>query len=76
MASQADETIVDVDEAGVDNREDYAFGWNERGQRQERVNMILALCQGQLMALYFDMKIEFESMSRMLLRSDSDPMLD
>ncbi|WP_292849185.1 hypothetical protein [Nostoc sp. NMS8] len=48
MASLADETIVYVDEAGMDNREDYGFGWNERGQRfyalksgrrQGRVNM-------------------------------------
>jgi transposase len=39
--------------------EDYSYGWNERGQRfhalksgrrQGRVNMIAALCQGQLMA--------------------------
>ena len=43
----------------MDNREDYGFGWNERGQRfhalksgrrQGRVNMIAALCQEQLMA--------------------------
>jgi hypothetical protein len=48
----ADETIVYVDEAGMDNREDYGFGWNLRGQRfhalksgrrQGRVNMIAAL---------------------------------
>jgi hypothetical protein len=29
----ADETIVYVDEAGMDNREDYTYGWNETGQR-------------------------------------------
>ena len=51
--------IVYVDEAGMDNREDYGYGWNERGQRfyalksgrrQGRVNMIAALCQQKLMA--------------------------
>jgi transposase len=55
----ADETIVYVDEAGIDNRADYGFGWNLRGQRfhalksgrqQGRVNMIAALCQEQVMA--------------------------
>ena len=43
----------------MDNREDYGYGWNSRGQRfhalksgrrQGRVNMIAALCKGQLMA--------------------------
>jgi transposase len=59
LANHADETIVYVDEAGMDNREDYGYGWNSRGQRfhalksgrrQGRVNMIAALCQGQLIA--------------------------
>jgi transposase len=59
LAKWADETIVYVDEAGMDNREDYGYGWNEKGQRfhalksgrrQGRVNMIAALCQDQLMA--------------------------
>lgn len=59
LANEADETIVYVDEAGMDNREDYGFGWNLRGQRfhalksgrrQGRVNMIAALCQQKLMA--------------------------
>lgn len=59
MAKWADETIVYVDEAGMDNREDYGYGWNERGQRfhalksgrrQGRVNMIAALCNRKLMA--------------------------
>ena len=59
LAKWTDETIVYVDEAGMDNREDYGFGWNPRGQRfyalksgrrQGRVNMIAALCQEQLMA--------------------------
>jgi transposase len=48
-----------VDEAPHDNREDYGYGWNERGQRfhtlksgrrQGRVNMIAALCNKKLMA--------------------------
>ncbi len=51
--------VVYVDEAGMDNREDYSYGWNERGQRfqalksgrrQGRVNMIAALCKQKLMA--------------------------
>jgi transposase len=59
LALWTDETIVYVDEAGMDNREDYGYGWNERGQRfhalksgrrQGRVNMIAALCKGQVMA--------------------------
>lgn len=27
------ESIVYIDEAGMDNREDYGYGWNEKGQR-------------------------------------------
>jgi transposase len=59
LASQVDKTIVYVDEAGMDNREDYSYGWNERGQRfhalksgrrHGRVNMIAGLCKGQLVA--------------------------
>ena len=51
--------VVYVDEAGMDNREDYSYGWNEKGQRfhalksgrrQGRVNMIAALCNRKLMA--------------------------
>jgi hypothetical protein len=50
---------VYIDEAGMDNREDYSYGWNEKGKRfyalksgrrQGRVNMIAALCNGQLLA--------------------------
>jgi len=33
VAKWADEIIVYVDEAGMDNREDYGYGWNSRGQR-------------------------------------------
>jgi hypothetical protein len=54
-----DETIVYVEEAGMDNREDYGYGPNEKGQRFHalksgrrlgRVNMIAAQCLEQLMA--------------------------
>jgi len=50
---------VYIDEAGMDNREDYSYGWNEKGKRfyalksgrrQGRVNLIAALCNGQLLA--------------------------
>jgi transposase len=43
----------------MDNRDDYSYGWNEKGdrfyalksgRRQERVNMIAAYCNSQLMA--------------------------
>jgi hypothetical protein len=49
LATHLDEAIVYVDEAGMDNREDYGYGWNSRGERfhalksgrrQGRVNMI------------------------------------
>lgn len=45
--------------AGMDSRDDYGYGWNERGERfhalksglrQGRVNMIAAYCNRQLMA--------------------------
>lgn len=48
-----------IDEAGMDSREDYSYGWNQRGKRfyalktgrrQGRINMIAALCNGQLFA--------------------------
>ncbi len=51
--------IVYADEAGMDSRDDYAYGWNERGKRFHalksgrrlgRVNMIAAYCSRQLMA--------------------------
>ena len=50
---------VYVDESGIDNREDYGYGWNEKGQRfydlksgkrSVRVSLISALCQGKLIA--------------------------
>jgi transposase len=51
--------IVYVDEAGIDNREDYPYGYCEigerfyalkNGKRSERVSWISALKQGQLFA--------------------------
>jgi hypothetical protein len=59
LATKAEKKIVYVDEAGMDSRDDYAYGWNECGQRfhafksgrrHGRVNMIAALCKGQLLA--------------------------
>lgn len=53
------ENLVDIDEAGMDNREDYSYGWNERGKRfyalksgkrQGRVKRIAAFCNGNLLA--------------------------
>jgi len=51
--------IVYADEAGMDNREDYAYGYSPEGERLHalksgrrsgRVNMIAGLCQQQLLA--------------------------
>jgi transposase len=51
--------IVYADEAGMDSRDEYAYGYNEEGERfhalksgkrQGRVNMIAAYCEQQLMA--------------------------
>lgn len=48
-----------IDEAGMDNREDYSSGWNKKGQRfyalktgrrQGRINMIAGGGNGQLLA--------------------------
>ena len=53
------DNIVYADEAGMDNRDEYEYGYNEKGERfhalksgkrQGRVNMIAAYCQKQLMA--------------------------
>ena len=53
------EKIVYLDESGMDNRDEYAYGWNQKGQRfhalksgrrEGRVNMIAALCNQNLMA--------------------------
>ena len=53
------ESIVYVDESGIDNRDDYGYGWNERGERfydfksgkrSLRVSIVSGLCQGSLIA--------------------------
>jgi transposase len=53
------EERVYIDESGIDNRDDYGYGWNEKGQRfyalksgkrSIRVSIISALCQGKLIA--------------------------
>lgn len=50
---------VYVDEAGMDSRDEYSYGWNQRGERFHslqtgrrtgRVNMIAAWCAQQLLA--------------------------
>ena len=50
---------VYIDESGMDNREDYGYGWNERGKRfhdlksgkrNMRVSIMSGLCQGKLIA--------------------------
>jgi len=55
------EERVYIDEAGMDNREDYGYGWNKRGERlhalksgkrQGRINMIAGYCNGQLFAAF------------------------
>lgn len=52
---------VYIDEAGMDNREDYGYGYNERGKRfhalksgkrDGRVNMIAAWCNGKVFATF------------------------
>lgn len=58
--SQKDsEERVYIDESKIDNRDDYSYGWNEKGQRfyalksgkrSIRVSIISALCQGKLIA--------------------------
>lgn len=55
------EQIVYIDESGMDNRDQYDYAWNERGQRfhalksdrrKGRVNMIPALCKQKLSASF------------------------
>ena len=50
---------VYVDEAGMDSRDEYSYGWNQRGERfhalktgrrSGRVNMIAAWCAQHLLA--------------------------
>ena len=51
--------LVYIDELGIDNREDYGYGWNPKGEifydlksgrRNLRVSIMSALCQGELVA--------------------------
>lgn len=59
LASIPPSQRVYVDESGMDERDDYGYGWCERGKRFEalksgrragRVNMIAAYCERQLSA--------------------------
>jgi transposase len=59
LKSKLPHQLIYVDEAGIDNREDYAYGYCEIGQRfyalkpgkrSERVSWIAALKQGKLFA--------------------------
>ncbi len=59
MKTKSEDEIIYVDEAGIDNREDYPYGYCEIGQRfpalksgkrTERVSWIAALCQRNLIA--------------------------
>lgn len=59
MSQKQPEELVYVDESGIDNREDYSYGWNEKrprfydlksGKRSIRVSIISGLCQGKLIA--------------------------
>ena len=53
------EKLVYLDESGMDNRDEYDYGWIELGQRfhalksgrrEGRINMIAALCNQNLIA--------------------------
>ena len=59
LATIDPDDIVYADEAGMDSRDDYTYGWNplgerfhalKSGRRQGRVNMIAAYCNHQLMS--------------------------
>lgn len=61
IAMYKPEQRVYIDEAGMDNREDYSYGYNEKGKRfyalksgkrQGRVNIIAAWCNGKLFATF------------------------
>jgi transposase len=61
LATVAPEQIVYADEAGMDNRDDYPYGYSHRGERLHalksgsrcgRVNMIAAWCDHQLLAAF------------------------
>lgn len=55
LSQNKPEERVYIDETGIDNRDDYGYGWNEKGQRfydlksgnrSIRVSIISGLCQG------------------------------
>lgn len=57
ISKKPKEWLVYVDETGIDNREDYGYGWNEKGKRfydlksgkrSLRVSIVSGLCQGKL----------------------------
>jgi hypothetical protein len=59
LKTKAPEQVVYLDESGIDNRDDSAYGWNARGERfyslrsgkrSGRGNMVAALCNAQLSA--------------------------
>jgi transposase len=59
IAQTLPENRVYIDESGMDNREDYGYGWNEKGKRFHdlksgkrslRVSIMSGLCQGKLIA--------------------------
>lgn len=59
MSTVCPSKIVYLDESGMDNRDEYSYGWNQRGQRfhalksgrrEGRVNMITAWCNQKLIA--------------------------
>jgi transposase len=59
ISQKKPEELVYIDESGMDNREDYGYGWNlkgrrfhdlKSGKRSIRVSIMSALCQGKLVA--------------------------
>ena len=59
LSKLSPKSIVYIDESGMNNQQQYDYGWNQKGERfyslksgkrQERINMIAALCNGNLMA--------------------------
>ena len=59
LSTLPSEKVVYLDESGMDSRDVYDYGWNEKGQRfhalksgrrEGRVNMIAALCNQNLIA--------------------------
>ncbi len=59
ISQKKPEQRVYLDESGIDNRDDYGYGWNQKGQRlcdlklgkrRIRVSIISGLCRGKLIA--------------------------